>query len=70
MESKTILPPRDSERAEPRHAPGWFGRLLARVKGALSAANAHCQSVEQAKEAAERENLKKHGKDWVNRCCG
>ena len=26
--------------------------------------------VEQAKAACDRENLKKHGKDWVNRCCG
>jgi hypothetical protein len=68
MDSNAPLPPRPSERAG--RAPGLVARLFARLRQALSAADAHCHSVEEAKEAAERENLKKHGKDWVNRCCG
>jgi hypothetical protein len=49
---------------------GLFARLKARVRGWLSAVDAHCEAVEQSKEACERQNLEKHGKDWVNRCCG
>ena len=49
---------------------GLFAGLKARVRAWLSAANDHCEAVEQAKEACERQNLEKHGKDWVNRCCG
>ena len=56
--------------AEVEKKAGLFGRLVQRVKGSLSAINQHCESVEQAKAACDRENTVKHGKDWVNRCCG
>ena len=67
MDTNITLP---SGRASGRARPGFVARLVARLKRTLSAVNAHCQSVEEAKEACERENLQKHGKDWVNRCCG
>jgi hypothetical protein len=51
-------------------APGPIGRLVARLRRKLQAIDRHCCAVEQAKEAGERENTLKHGKDWVNRCCG
>jgi hypothetical protein len=52
------------------HAPGPLGRLLGRLRRKLQAIDRHCCAVEQAKEAGERANTLKHGKDWVNRCCG
>jgi len=50
--------------------PSLFTKIKDRVRGSLSAMNRHCEEIEKAKEACDRENLKKHGKDWVNRCCG
>jgi hypothetical protein len=71
METDMTAPSaRGSTHAQARPEGGLIARLAARLRQALAAADAHCRSVEQAKEACERENLKKHGKDWVNRCCG
>ncbi|MTJ83381.1 MAG: hypothetical protein F8N37_20525 [Telmatospirillum sp.] len=49
---------------------GLVARLTDNVKKSLSAVVQHCDAVEQAKAAGERENTLKLGKDWVNRCCG
>ncbi len=60
----------ESTPAEIAKEQGLFARLKARLKRVMSAVDQHCESVEKAKEACERQNLEKHGKDWVNRCCG
>lgn len=44
--------------------------LLARMKDWWQGFSQHCQDVEKAKEACDRANLKKNGKDWVGKCCG
>lgn len=36
----------------------------------FSKLNTHCREIEEAKAICDRENTAKHGKDWVNRCCG
>lgn len=56
--------------AEPNENLPLIRRLIRRLRRSLSGMNQYCQSVEQAKDIAERENTKKYGKDWVNRCCG
>jgi hypothetical protein len=50
--------------------PGLIGKLKKKVQNSLSAMNQHCDAVEQAKAVGDRENIKKYGKDWINRCCG
>jgi hypothetical protein len=45
-------------------------KWAAALRRSLSAMNDYCETVEKAKAASERENIAKHGKDWVNRCCG
>jgi hypothetical protein len=52
--------------ASSKRARKWAAAL----RRSLSAMNDYCETVEKAKEASERENIAKHGKDWVNRCCG
>jgi hypothetical protein len=49
---------------------GLFLKLKARGREWFSAVSRHCRDVETAKDACERQNLQKNGKDWVNRCCG
>jgi hypothetical protein len=49
---------------------GRFRKWVAALRRSFSAMNDYCETVEKAKEASERENIAKHGKDWVNRCCG
>lgn len=49
---------------------GLFEQLKQRVLRLVSRVKTHCAEVEEAKAVCDRENTRKHGKDWVNRCCG
>jgi hypothetical protein len=49
---------------------GLIASLMARLRRMWSAVATHCEQVDAAKAACDRNNTLKHGKDWVNRCCG
>ena len=50
-------------RLETAASRGRFRRWAAALRRSFSAMNDYCESVEKAKEASERENIAKHGKD-------
>lgn len=56
--------------AEAKDKDTLLGKLAGKVRTTLTAMNEHADEVERAKAACDRENIKKYGKDWVNRCCG
>ena len=49
---------------------GPIASLVTWLRGMWSSVASHCEEVEAAKAACDRDNISKHGKDWVNRCCG
>ena len=49
---------------------GLMGKWKGRLQRSMSAMSRNFEEIEQQKESCARENIAKHGKDWVNRCCG
>ena len=49
---------------------GLMGKWKGRLQRSMSAMSRNFEEIEQQKESCDRENIAKHGKDWVNRCCG
>jgi hypothetical protein len=67
MTAKFAAPGIQSEREE---KPTVIERIKTQVRQSLSSMNQYCLDVDSVKTTAERENTKKFGKDWINRCCG
>lgn len=64
---KMDVPESESESGQEQ---GLIGKWKGRLKRSMSAMSQNFEEIEQQKESCDRENIAKHGKDWVNRCCG